>query len=271
MAAMNAAALENQRAASAQNARGPQSLVKSGTDSLPQVAGAHKQCGHDWRAYYDNARGNVDAAISQAARAWGAGLISDSEYEQIDTALRSQQASLARKPGIPKLIGGPKSRLGLGWPRRRPRRSPNREASRGRARMLGGAGIMPPALRACFTECERAVLYIIAAQIKQHGFCDLSVGEIATRAGVCHRTVQNAVAEAVRQGVLAREERERRGRRNDTKVLRILSQEWLAWIKRGPIGCKEFSASENIDLKKEGGPRFSKIGPRVARILRVSG
>jgi hypothetical protein len=264
---MNAAALGNEGAASARNAHGPLSVVN--TDFLPCVAGEHKQPGHYWHAYYDNARGQVDTAIKEAAQAWAAGLISESEYEEIDTTLRSHKARVARKPAVPKLIGGAKSRLALGWPRRRPRASPDREASRGRARMLGGASGMPPALRAAYSECMRAVLYIIAAEIKRHGTCDLSVGEIAARAGVCVRTVQNAVAEAVRQGHLAREEREQRGRRNLTNVLRIVSQEWLTWIKLGAIGCKQFGATENIDKNKKGLPRILETRPRVSRIIRV--
>jgi len=50
---------------------------------------------------------------------------------------------------------------------------------------------------------------------------------------VCVRTVQNAVAEAVRQGHICREERERKGRKNLTNILRIVSREWLAWIDDG--------------------------------------
>jgi hypothetical protein len=84
---------------------------------------------------------------------------------------------------------------------------------------------------------------------------------------VCVRSVQNAVAEAVRQGHICREERERKGRKNLTNILRIMSLEWLTWIKRGPIGCKEFIASKIIDSKQEGEGQC----PRVARILRVSG
>jgi hypothetical protein len=227
--------------------------------------------GNAWRAYYDNARGNLDAAISEAARAYGAGLISESEYEQVDTSLRSQQARLHRGPAIPGRIGGAKSRLALGWKRRRPRRSPDRDASRRRSRVLGGAGHMPPQVRSSYTDCERAVLYIVAAEVKRRGICDLSVGEIAARAGVCHRTVQNAIAEGVRQGHITREERERPGHRNDTNVVRIVSEEWLTWINRGPIGCKVYSATENIGSKQEGSAGFRKMGPRVARIIRVSG
>jgi hypothetical protein len=58
-----------------------------------------------------------------------------------------------------------------------------------------------------YTECERAVLFIVAREVKRQGICDLSVGQTAAEAGVCTRTVQNAVVEAVRQGHVAREER----------------------------------------------------------------
>ena len=128
---------------------------------------------------------------------------------------------------------------------------------------------MPPQVRAAYTECERAALIIIAREVKHHGLCDLSVGRIAAEAGVCVRTVQNAVAEAMRRGHIWREVRERRGykRKNDTNILRIASLEWLAWIKRGPLGCKEYSATKIIDSKQEQGRQF----PRVDRIIRVSG
>ena len=130
---------------------------------------------------------------------------------------------------------------------------PDQEASRERARTLGGSGHMPPAVRCKYTEFERAALFVIAREVKHHGFCDLSVGRIAAEAGVCIRTVQNAEAEAIRQGHLCREERERKGakRKNDTNVLRIMSQEWLTWIKRGPLGCKVCTATKNVERKKE--------------------
>jgi hypothetical protein len=267
---MSAAALGNERAASASNAPGPQHVVtKVRTGFLPQVAGEHKQSGRDWRAFYDNARGCADTALRETARAYAAGWISEQEYTEIDAELRKWQSRIQRKPAMPRLMGDGKSRLALGWPRRRPRASPDREKSRERARMLGGAGAMPPNLRRPYSDCMRAVLYIVAAEVKRHGICDLSVGEIAARAGVCVRTVQNAVAEAIRQGHLAREEREQRGRKNLTNILRIVSREWLTWIKLGPIGCKQFGATENIGLTKRGSAGISEARPRVSRIIRV--
>jgi hypothetical protein len=215
--------------------------------TLPEAETRGKQ-------FYDNARGNIERALREAIQAWSDGKLSDADYEQLDAELRQQQGSLYRPPAGPRLLGGRKSKLALGWPRRRPRRMPDREASRARARTLAGSAHMPPRIRVPYTECERAVLFIVAREVKHHGLCDLAVGRIAAEAGVCVRTVQNAVAEAVRQGHLAREERERPGRPNDTNVLRIMSCEWLAWIKIGPLGCKVCNATKNIEIKKESDP-----------------
>jgi len=49
--------------------------------------------------------------------------------------------------------------------------------------------------------------FIVAREVKRQGICDLSVGQIVAEAGVCTRTVQNAVVETVRQGHVASEER----------------------------------------------------------------
>jgi hypothetical protein len=121
---------------------------------------------------------------------------------------------------------------------------------------------MPPQVRVGYTECERAVLTVVAMEIKRQGLCDLSVGELAARAGVSVRTVQNAVAEGVLQGHISRGERPQQGRKNLTNVLRVTSKEWLVWIKRGPVGCKEFAATENVDSRTtadQGFPRFANI------------
>jgi hypothetical protein len=58
--------------------------------------------------------------------------------------------------------------------------------------------------------------------------------------------VQNAVAQVIRQGHLAREERPQRGRKNLPNILRMISAEWLTWIKRDPIECKDFTATKII-------------------------
>lgn len=122
-------------------------------------------------------------------------------------------------------------------------RSPDRQASRDRRRMLGGSGCLPANLRHHYTEGQRAVLAIIVGEVKHHGVCDLPIDQIAALAGVCRTTVQNALHEARRLGHIAVTERPQRGRKSLTNLVTITSPEWSIWLKRGstahrPIGSK---------------------------------
>jgi len=115
---------------------------------------------------------------------------------------------------------------------------------------------MPPQLAASFTTGELAVLRIIADEVRDHGQCDRTLGEIAARAGVCRATAQNALRHAARLGLLTIEERRRSGRSNLPNVVRITSREWLAWLARGPKrgGSKISAPTDKPDFlrKKEG-------------------
>ncbi len=116
-------------------------------------------------------------------------------------------------------------------------------------RHLAASGPMPPALACKFTVSELAVLRIVGDEVRQHRHCDCRVDEIAARAGVCRRMVQNALREAARLGLLTIEERRREGRRNLPNVVRIVWREWTSWLTRGGqasrpaaaplIGCKK--------------------------------
>src|SRR4051812_18411023 len=113
---------------------------------------------------------------------------------------------------------------------------------------------MPPALACKFTVSELAVLRIVGDDVRQHGHYDRCVDEIAARAGVCRRMVQNAIREAARLGLLTIEERRREGRRNLPNVVRIISKEWTSWLARGGrssrpsaaplIGCKKMRPTD---------------------------
>jgi hypothetical protein len=114
---------------------------------------------------------------------------------------------------------------------------------------------MPPVLACRFTVSELAVLRIIGDEVRQYGHCDRCVDEIAARAGVCRRMVQNAIREAARLGLLTVQERRREGRRNLPNVVRIVSKEWTTWLARGGrsthpqaeplIGCKNMRPTDN--------------------------
>lgn len=138
----------------------------------------------------------------------------------------------------------------------------DRAKVKGRKRMMGGDGKLPNSIRHWFTEGERAVLTVIAAEVKRKGSCELSVLTIARLAGVGVRLVQYTIATArggtdrklrgasMRPNLINVEYRPIEGRRNRTNVITIISREWLAWLNYRPseapaIGCTEVRPIHN--------------------------
>ena len=121
--------------------------------------------------------------------------------------------------------------------------SPDREASRTRRRKWCGG--LPVALRSLYTEGERAVLAVIADQVKKHGCCDLAIDAIAALAGVGRTTVQNTLRAAQKKehGHIRVQQRPRPGRKNLTNLITIISKSWLGWLKRS-IGFKASNPSK---------------------------
>jgi hypothetical protein len=107
--------------------------------------------------------------------------------------------------------------------------------SRDRRRMLGGSSALPDSLRHHYTEGQRAVLCIVAGEVKLHRVCDLPIDQIAALAGVCRTTAQTAMHEARLLGQVTITERPRFGRKSLTNIIRISSPRWLAWLKRGRV------------------------------------
>ena len=107
----------------------------------------------------------------------------------------------------------------------------DRARSRERRRRLAYSGPMPAHLAQSFTPAEVAVLRIVADEHRDRGGCALCVDEIAARAGVCRRTVQNALRHAERLGLVSITERRRESARNLPNIVRVVSREWLAWIE----------------------------------------
>lgn len=152
-------------------------------------------------------------------------------------------------------VGLPAGRISL-FPPRRPQPSPRTAKCLSRRRQLVAAGPMPPHLAANFTPAELAALMIIREEVRLYGTCSRSIAEIAARAGVGRTTVQNAMRQAVRLGLIIVKERRRRGEKNLTNVIRIVSQEWLAWIASwkaakngGLIGFKRMNPTGTDKIK----------------------
>ena len=66
----------------------------------------------------------------------------------------------------------------------------------------------------------------------RQGACGLCIDAIAARAGVCRRLAQAAIRLAEGDGLLTIQERRHQGRKSDPNVLRIISREWQAWMRR---------------------------------------
>jgi hypothetical protein len=162
-------------------------------------------------------------------------------------------------PGYATPLAKVAGRIGSRFTSRQRPRSPDRQASRDRRRMLGGSSVLPDNLRHYYTEGQRSVLCIVAGEIKRHGICDFPIDKIAALAGVCRTTVQTTMHEARRLGHINIRERPQPGRKSLTNIVQIGSFEWSVWLRRAPsparpIGSKFVnlvSTTKNKDLRKK--------------------
>ena len=166
-------------------------------------------------------REHLDPLCSAFWRAYANGELTDDEAQSLAELARDRQRP---KPSF-KPLPSPQPR--------RPPRSPDRQRSLERRRRLSAAGMMPPGLAAQFTVGERAVLYVIARQVKLRGQCDLYIDQIAAFAGVGRTTCRNAQRAAKRLGLILIDERRLSARYNDANKVTIISREWLVWLAHG--------------------------------------
>ena len=229
-----------------------------------------------------NACQNPDQLDAVARLIWeryGVGAVNDDEASYLASCIERRRP-LSRRTSTGKFatIGKMNGRVSRFLPRpcRRRLSDDERRDRRSRKRMLGGSSAMPEPLRSSYTEGERSVLCVVAGEVKRHGICDLSIDEIADRAGVGRTTVQNSLHEARRLAHVKITERPVRGSKSLTNVVEIVSPEWKAWIRRAPsaarlIGSNLFknaSTSKIIDSRKkeawqEKGPSSGPIRTRV--------
>lgn len=140
---------------------------------------------------------------------------------------------------------------------------PRTDASMERRRRWAASGRLPPAIAARFTLAEQGVLALVAAEVVRRKDCRLAVGHLAAIVGVAETTVRNAIREARKLGLLTVEERQITGFRNDTNIVRIVSPEWLAWLRLARKG----NAAWPTPVRREGrhDPTSKGIGCKSAK------
>jgi hypothetical protein len=82
---------------------------------------------------------------------------------------------------------------------------------------------MPPSLACRFTVGELAVLRIVGDEVRQHGHCDRTIGEISARAGVSRTLAKNAIRAAACMGLVTVQERRRQGQVNLPNIVRVVA------------------------------------------------
>jgi hypothetical protein len=202
----------------------------------------------------------IDGIARDLWRAYGAGEIGESDAESI--AARIEEARRRIKPQDTvraRASAVPLASVSMFPARKRRRVSPDRAASRARRRRLAYSGPLPPALAAGFTVGQLAALRIVADEVRAHGVCTLALEAIAAKAGICVTTARGAIRLAAGDGLAITAERRRHGRPSLTNVVRIVSREWLAWIRRGAGGgCRNANPKDNKILSPPSGGAAAK-------------
>ncbi|UVO27031.1 hypothetical protein [Bradyrhizobium arachidis] len=211
-------------------------------------------------AIYDSINGALspDQLDNFARSVWhhlSRGVLTDDEATFLSNAVEKRRPLRAVNLAAGVMVGKTAARMFSRFaPRACRRRLTDHERTkrRHRKRMLGGSAVMPDNIRHHYTEGERAVLCIVAGEVKRQGVCELSIDEIGDRAGVGRTTVQNAMHHARLLGHLEIKERPQRGAKNLTNVVRVISDEWLTWIKRGKSAARTIGSKsiENVNTSK---------------------
>lgn len=176
---------------------------------------------------------------------WGAHAVTDEQAQELASLIHARRLVVR---GEVKPVGIPPGRASI-FPPRRLQRPPVRSVAIARRRHLAASGPLPPSLACRFTVGELAALRIVADEVRLHGHCDRTLAEIAARAGIGRTTVQNAMRVAATMGLITVQERRREGQKNLPNVVRIVSRDWLLWIKRGEQAASR-SGSKPIGFKK---------------------
>ena len=176
----------------------------------------------------------LDHCARDLWRAHAAELVADIDAQRLAEAIEARRAD--RRTAL--LTGAPRSAQAKPWspsifsPRREQPARPHPERIE-RRQILAFSGVLPPALLSGWTMARMAILRIVGDEVRDRGACELTLAEIAARAGSCRTMARTTLRQAAKRGLVLIEERRRPGQKNLPNRVRIVSQEWRTWLKRG--------------------------------------
>lgn len=164
-----------------------------------------------------------------AKAAWvlnGEGLIPDGDMAYLAPIIEHQRKNVS---------AGAQQRnrraLTLVKPHRRAAIPPTkRNAAWLRRRALAKDCIIPTCLAKFFTVSKLAVLAVIARAVIEKGSSNMSLPEIAARAGVGCTTARYAIRDASRMGLISVRENRRNATWNRPNTIQIICKRWRNWL-----------------------------------------
>ena len=163
-------------------------------------------------------RGRLPELSAAVWKGFAAGAVSEDDAQGLAELIEARKTA-----GLPQ--------MGEGRPRRPVGSRPRSSASLERRRAWTGSGWMPPAIAARFTMGEAAAIGVIMAEIAKHGRCELYIGAIAAKAGVCATIVKRALRQAKTLGLLHVEARRVARDRNLPNIVTIISRDLVLWMR----------------------------------------
>ena len=176
----------------------------------------------------------LDHCARDLWRAHAAELVADTDAQRLAEAIEARRADrrTATLTGAHRSAQAKPRHPSIFQPRREQhaRRHPERMARR---RRLASTGPLPPILAMQWTTAGLSILRIVADEVRNIGACQLTLAEIAARAGSCRTMVRTTLRQAAELGLVLIEERRRPGMKNLPNRVRIISKEWRSRILRG--------------------------------------
>lgn len=170
-----------------------------------------------------------------AKSAWilnGEGLVDDREMAYLAPVIEHQRKAIRVQP---RLQGHPIGHIGPTTAKPVHRRpsipADSRAASWVRRRSLAKNCIIPTCIAGKLTISKLAVLSVIARAVMDRGKSNMSLPEIAARAGVGCTTARYAIRDAMQMGLISVSENRINGFWSRPNTIRIVCGRWLRWLK----------------------------------------